>query len=152
MPTGPKPQPKHLKLLKGERRPSRVNYDEPEFNDDDIRPSCELTDAEMVVWKQLVPELSRTRVITNADISALTHLAQIETMAREAHDNYKKTGMFGKGSKGQLIISPTLKVSMELRREAVRLLSEFGMTPSARQRVKSGAAPPSQERRGFDLD
>jgi P27 family predicted phage terminase small subunit len=151
MKPGRKPKPTQLKLLKGEKRPSRVNYDEPDFDEDQIAPLVKLTEEALLVWNQLVPELARARVLKNSDCAALTHLVQTEAAYRAAHTEYLDDGAMGIGSKGQEIISPRFTTMMHLQKESMRLLTEFGMTPSSRQNVHVTPVGGGKQK-GFNID
>jgi len=148
---GPPKTPLHLATLRGETRPSRVNKNEPDFDEDEIAPLVKLTDEERLVWNQVVPELSRARVLKNSDCAALTHLVQTESAYREAHKVYLDKGMMGIGSTGQTIISPRFTAMMALQKESMKLLTEFGMTPSSRQNVHVTPVGGGKQK-GFNID
>ena len=144
---GPKPEPKNLKLLKGEKRPSRVNYDEPEFESNEIAPTQELSEEELQCWHHALKVLSPGRILTNADCNMLTHLVQAEAQYQEHLAFCKEYGNYASGAAGQKVLSPAFKAMMEWEKRAADLWKEFGATPSSRTRVKS--LQKSEQKRGF---
>lgn len=81
--------------------------------------------------------LGSMRVLTEADRTALETLA---TASAEREDNdaqLRKTGTIYQVPGGAVRISPLFKIGMALRERELKLLREFGLTPSARTRVQT---------------
>jgi len=97
---GRKPKPKHLKLLGGETRPSRVNYNEPEGDCDHIQPTQVLDEDQLLVWHTLIPDLVRSRILQNTDCAALTRLYIVQSDFQQVQADYERAGPIGKGSQG----------------------------------------------------
>ena len=161
---GPKPAPREEQELKGETRPSRVNYEAPEFLTDDIAPSRELSregykcptceetlPSEFDEWCAALKRLAPGRILTNADVVLLTHCAQIETAYQEIYHRYKESGPLARGSQGQMVTSPLFSQLTNLQKQSKDLWVEFGASPSARTRVRA-LKQPEKDKRGFKID
>jgi phage terminase small subunit len=127
---GPRPRPKAVKLLRGERRPSRVNYREPQAPFGVGPPPDHLSPPAQQVWSELRPALERAGVVTTLDVTAFELLVDAVAeyrwhRARPGHEAFA-AGCW---------------------KRVARLLPEFGLTPSARSRlaVSPSAAPDSFE-------
>lgn len=134
---GPAPLPTAIKLAKGDRRPDRVNYDEPKLDaPDSLEPPAGLVGAGREEWEKLIGHLSDRGVLTVADLSAfedycrvLTQLRKLEeqiaTMQEAGVDCFKEQGL-----------------SIKFRHQGNQLRQQCGLTPSSRSGVKAakGAA------------
>jgi len=127
---GPRPAPTAIKLAKGERRPSRVNYDEPEVPEvDDLKPPPGLAGVALAEWRRLGPQLRDVGVLRTTDLGALEDycrrlgdLRSYETRAKRAGVNAISMGYAGMVTKLQAQVNA-------LRRE-------FGLTPASRSSVR----------------
>jgi len=123
-----------VKLAKGERRPSRVNYDEPELptpDEGEIEPPNGLTGEGLKEWNRLIAVLIERGVLTSADLRAfevycraLTDLRVYEDKAKEAEPELA----IAKGYQGMVV---------KLRAQVNQLAQQCGLTPSSRQSVKA---------------
>lgn len=160
---GPAPKPAELRVLGGEKRPSQINYDAPEFDSNDIAPSqpletevyeCDFTglkvESEMTHWKDALRRLSPGRILTNNDVALLTRCVQMEREYQVALVKYKAAGPIAHGAAGQPVVSPAFRILMDIEKASRALWIEFGASPSARTRVKS--LKKSEQKRGFKID
>jgi P27 family predicted phage terminase small subunit len=128
---GPQPAPTAIKLAKGERRPSRVNYEEPEFAPATmLDPPKDLKGVALAEWKKLCPLLTDSGVLKETDLGVLGDLCRTvgdqrlyESRARRAGANATTIGFS--------------KMVKELRTLANVLRRELGLTPSSRSGVKA---------------
>ena len=130
---GPQPMPTKLKVLHGERRPSRVNRNEPQPRRSlPVRPP-DLSAAAAKVWRRIMRDYGATGVITAADGDALR--AYCEAVARYQHAAValEKSGPLVEGARyGDLVKNPLHQIvrdNADLLRQFAR---ELGLTPSAR--------------------
>lgn len=129
---GPAPAPSPLKLAKGERRPSRVNYDEPTLEPaSTLEPPPDLAGLGLEEWTRLIGMLSERGVLTEADLSAfgdycraLTELRRYEATSLAAGEELA----IAKGYQGMVI---------KLRAQVNQLRQQCGLTPSSRSGVKA---------------
>jgi P27 family predicted phage terminase small subunit len=131
MPRIKSPEPRALKLLKGETRPSRVPSWEPEAEDGDVAPPASLSPDAAELWEQYAPELARAGLLRprNVETFAIWCAAVVEW--RKSAALLAATGPVVKGKDAALVSNPA---SREFARyaELVRRFSiEFGMTPGA---------------------
>lgn len=124
--------PTAIKLAKGERRPSRVNYEEPDLpKPDGTEAPAGLTGAGLAEWERLVNVLIASGVLTVGDLRAferycrtVTDLATFEAQALAAGPELA----IAKGYQGMVV---------KLRAQASQLAQQCGLTPSSRQTVKA---------------
>lgn len=125
------PEPRQLKLLKGETRPSRVPTWEPEAEPGDVEPPGSMSGDALALWDQYAPELVRAGLLRprNVETFAIWCAAVVEW--RKAARILAATGPVIVGRDGQSVSNPA---SREFGRyaEVIRRFSiEFGMTPGA---------------------
>lgn len=155
---GPKPKPVELKLLAGNPggrphpaggRPSRVKPGRPD------RPP-ELTAEAAAEWDRIVPELTEAGLLAKVDRAALAAycFAWAElvgaTAILEAEGRIVREPM--QNSKGEVIGEkvknhPANRLMSDASARVKAYLSEFGLTPAARQRLGDPSAE-SAERPG----
>lgn len=138
---GRKAKPMKLRLLEGD--PSKLGRTalekriaaEPKPRP--ITPICpdHLSAGARQAWAQIVPELELCGLITAVDGMALEVLCNAISEYQNANAMLAKHGYFIKNSKGILTVSPIFKIAKESERTIMRMMSEFGMTPSARARI-----------------
>lgn len=121
MKRGPKPKPTALKILEGVH-PFRINGNEPQFGSGDTTPPAWLAPLAREHWEELAPILSRGRVLTEADRSALAVLC-------DDYSLWRTDRILGHKAKDRYI----------------RMLCEFGLTPSSRSRIKAPPEKPKDE-------
>lgn len=131
---GPRPAPAALKLAKGETRPSRVNYQEPDLPSvraDALAPPAGLEGAGREEWERIARALSQAGVLKDTDLMALedycrtvTELRRFEAKARRADPELA----IAKGFANMVV---------KLRAQANTLRRELGLTPSSRAGVKA---------------
>jgi P27 family predicted phage terminase small subunit len=135
---GRKPNPTALKVLRGNpgRRPLNTREPAPP-RVVDLAPPAELTGVAAAEWTRTAPELQRLGLLTTIDRQAL--IAYCMTWARwlDAEDQIRKHGMVLKGRKGAPILSPYVGIAARTMQQLKAWLEQFGMTPSARSRVKT---------------
>lgn len=136
---GPKPAPTAAKVLSGTRK-DRINQDEPTPPTGDPTPPESIEGEALKQWSHTVPILSAMGVVTVADGTALEVYCTTYATWLEASKALKKQGMFVKTPSGLIRPHPALKVQQESARDLMRILAEFGGTPSSRSRLKVSPA------------
>lgn len=121
---GRKPKPTTFKILEGTRE-SRINRNEPRFPAE--MPPCPdwLDPVAKETWEKLVRLLRPSGVITAADEIALSALCELYSFYRLAVN--PKVPFIG----------PQRRVVRDAREQLLKYLSEFGMTPSSRSRIRA---------------
>lgn len=142
---GGKPLPDALKVLRGTDQPSRMNPDKPQAGTDDLQfMPDELSENAKKHWAKMRPQLVESGVINNLDRGALMILCETWANFLEATAAVRRVGIMVVGPKGQPMRNPYLKVVNDTTLQLTRLFSEFGMTPSSRQRVVSTGRQPKR--------
>lgn len=101
-----------------------------------LRPPKGLRPEAVAEWKRVVKLLAKQRVLGELDIAALTIYATSFADYREAQQRIDQNGTVVEGPTGQPMKNPYMAVLKESWDRIRVLLPEFGLTPSARARLK----------------
>ena len=156
--TGRKPLPTNLKVIRGTARPCRLEEKEPKASTVK-RPAApkNLSDNARKHWQKITKDLACCGVLTRMDQDALAIYCELYARWVEAGDMIQKKGMViadlryaGKTTKdGQRItvpvLSPYFRASLKLADQMKQMLTEFGMTPSSRTRIKADKDQPDDD-------
>lgn len=99
-------------------------------------------------WKQLVRELESIGLLAKSDSGTMEACAVAIGRARECRTRVNRDGIMTRGSTGQLVAHPALKLERELWAQAARLLEALGLTAASRLRMQmpvGGAGGASSE-------
>ena len=137
--------PDALKLVKGTAQRCRMNPDQPEY---DTLMECPrgFDKKHKAAWFEIVPMLIDAGVATVADVHALEMLIEKKIQWRKAQDKVNEMGDVIESPSGYPILNPYYTTSMQLGKEYGKLLSDFGMTPSSRQKVIVDTPPKNSGR------
>ena len=141
-PRGRKPQPVTLKLINGrggnkdsagrEVKPApgfvRLPPEAPDFLPAEARAE----------WDRVVPELQRLQILKPLDRAALTAYCLIWQRLVDAQADIAAGKLTTRGSQGQLVEHPSVKVALAASKELRAWCSEFGLTPSSESRLSAG--------------
>jgi phage terminase small subunit len=139
---GRKPRPNAEKLAKGETRPSRVNYEEPEVpapSAGALEPPKDLRGAGFRLWRDHAKTMTESGQLRATDMPAF--LAHCKTEA-DIEGWEKELKLKGLDRADRLTIQRTLN---QLRSLSLRQAAELGMTSVARSRVKAVTKPPVEK-------
>lgn len=152
---GRKPEPTHLRLVKGNpsRRPLPKDEPKPRVALRMPDPPSHLNAPAKREWRRKAPELHRIGLLTKIDDGALAaycysygiwveatkELAKVKR--KMAADGKEAYGGFLASTKTSVMVNPLVTVARDALRDMMRVAVEFGMTPSARTRIE--AEPPS---------
>lgn len=147
---GPPPQPSRLKLLHGNpgRRP--LPKDEPVPPEGEIRCPPELKGRARKFWKKHESILTAMGLLTTADIPALANLCDVEAEYWDAADDVRKRGIeievtrYDRKTGNAFYVTednPSVRIRSDAGKRLLRLMIEFGMSPSSRTRVKAAPKP-----------
>ncbi len=143
---GPAPTPSNLLKLRGSWR-GNANPNEPQPDSGVPSKPEGLGPIADTVWDTMSEQLLAMRVLTVADGYALEVLARTWEKWQEAEDSLTKHGNVfpirnPDGTLKYLQQSPYVGIARHLGDQLIKLLREFGLTPSARTRI---AAAPVEE-------
>lgn len=137
---GRRPRTNEEKVARGETRPSRVNYDEPEVGaPEDVTPPADLRGAGLRMWKTHAQAMVNTGQLRTTDVPLFARhcrtVSDIEFWRKER-------------SKKNLDRPTVLAIQRTIDRLeslAVRQASELGMSSVSRSRVKTVTKPPVEK-------
>jgi len=144
---GTKPKPTRLKLLAGNpgRRPLNEREPQPPLPPTLPKPPRHLSRDGRAEWLRVGGMLLRSRVLTEADLTALSAYATFYGRWMAAEHEIKRNGILvpaGKDSDVR-VQNPMLSVANKAFQQMSQLLGEFGLTPSSRTRII--ASPASED-------
>ena len=149
---GPRPTPSSMLRLRGSWR-ADLNADEPQPTSGAPAKPEDLEPLASAVWDHMAVELSKMRVLTVADGYALEMLCRTWAKWQDAEQSLAKHGSVfpirnPDGSLKYLQQSPWVSITRQLSDQLLKMLREFGLTPSARTRISTEpaeAADPLQD-------
>jgi P27 family predicted phage terminase small subunit len=140
-PTGPKPMPKHLKLVTGNRAKRSLNYEEPQPERLIPDPPDILSEEALAEWHRIVPRLKSAGMMSVVDGASLAaycqsygRWVQAERVIQELgeQDPFMFKGLITRAWAN----NPLIALANKSMADMVRYASEFGMTPCSRARVR----------------
>lgn len=141
---GRKSKPSHLKVVTGTERPGRRNEAEPKPDLSVPAPPPHLSDEAKVEWGRVCDDLYRLGILTDLDRAALAAYCQAygrwvhaERALAKMAEGSATGGMIIKTKSGNAIQNPLVGAANKAMSDMMRYAAEFGMTPSARSRIKA---------------
>lgn len=142
---GRKPKPTHLKLVTGNPGKRPINEREPVPANKLPTPPAFLADEAKVEWGRVAEELYRIGVLSSIDRGALAAYCQAYARWAQAEAAINATpakeavagGLLVSTTNGNAIQNPLVGIANKAAADMVRYAAEFGMTPSARSRIKA---------------
>ena len=143
---GPPPKPTSVKRWEGNPGKRPINEREPQPTTGTPRCPSWLRKEAKAVWRRMVPELRRMKVLTTADGEALASFCQAYVRWQEAEEFLAKHGPVYavRDERGQVRYMqqfPQVSIARHLLLILKAFYQEFGMTPSARTRIEVGEHP-----------
>ncbi|MCF6304369.1 MAG: phage terminase small subunit P27 family [Rhodobacteraceae bacterium] len=136
MARGRKPKPTALKLLTGNPGKRTLPNDEPQIPPH-LPPVPEhLNKVAREEWARVSESLYNCGILTSLDRAALGAYCTSYSRWSEAEIKLEADGFTIETSLGTIIQSPLVGIANKAAADMVRYAAEFGMTPSARSRVK----------------
>lgn len=133
---GPTPRPTKLKLLHGEKRPSRLNPAEPQPSSAIPELPDNASDEVREIWDATLAELRDMSLAHAADAEALRCYCEAVAVHRRASEMLAKTSILVRGQKGNLVRNPLLQIQRDAATAIRGFAAEFGLTPASRTRIE----------------
>jgi len=133
---GRKPKPTEQKKLTGNPGKRKINDKEPKPDVVIPQPPDYLDGPALEEWYRITPELQKLRMITTLDRAPLVALCQAWGDYIKACDEVEKEGEVLFSDKGNAYLNPWAGIKTSAMDRILRISAEFGMTPSARSRLK----------------
>src|SRR5436190_3246963 len=143
--SGRKPLPTHLKLITGNPGRKPLNEYEPRPPAALPTPPPELNEDGRIEWDRVAIRLYTLGILTAIDRGVLAAYCQAYgrwIRAERALSNVAATdkvfgGILARRKNGNLVVNPLVNAANKAMDDMRRLASEFGMTPSARSRIRA---------------
>lgn len=134
---GRKPKPTKLKILQGNPGRRRLNTREPAV--DELQSDCPdfLGTQSRKEWDRIKAVFLEHKILTESDRSALIAYCSAWGRWIEAEEQIKKSGMLIKAPSGYPIHNPWLAISNKAFDQMMKLMVEFGLTPSSRSKIQT---------------
>jgi P27 family predicted phage terminase small subunit len=137
---GPAPKPSAIEAAEGFPGKRKPNPREPkprEWSASDTKSApAGLVGRELHWWKYYCGVFGASRILTEADRTALGILASTSAQREKNDEDLRKTGTIYHVPGGSVRISPLVKIGAILFDREWKLLREFGGSPSSRTRVQ----------------
>lgn len=132
---GRRPKPTALKLLAGNPGNRPLNAGEPRPRT--VLPKCPpvLQGEAKAEWRRMARKLHDAGLLSEIDGAALTTYCLTWARLMDAEEKLRTIGAVVKTPNGWLAHSPYLAIATKATEQLVRILVEFGMTPSSRSRI-----------------
>lgn len=138
---GPQKLPTKLKLLRGERKASRLNRDAPAPRSRRPVMPAGMTPGAARVWRRVMLEFGATGIITAVDAPILRLYCEAVDRGVEAATSLAVTGALIRGARrGDLIKNPLHQIVRDNADLVIRLARELGLSPGSREGLRNPAA------------
>lgn len=135
-----RPKPTALKILQGNPGKRPLNKNEPKPERPKRIPTIpnHLRGAARYEWQRVCRELYDLGLLTTLDRAALAMYCSAYGTYAHAQKKIDELGDIYKTPKGAVVQNPYLGIRNRAIDQTLRLMVEFGMTPSARSRMSIG--------------
>lgn len=135
---GPAKTPTRLRVLRGEKRPSQINYLEPQVPAPSsfVAPDT-LDEAGKAIWDTTVAALAPSKVLGETDLVALAHYCEAEARYQEAVNMLRRSGPMIRGRNGEFVANPLHRIVRDNDAAVRAYARELGLTPAARAGLRS---------------
>ncbi len=149
---GMRPKPTRLKILAGKpgHHPLNLREPQPAIPTELPEPPLPLSRLARKEWERIGGLLLSLRILTELDLSALAAYSVVYGRWVEAENDLRRRGVMvpAKPRSRNLVQNPFLSIANKSLQQMLRLLAEFGMSPSTRTRiVTADASQDDAERR-----
>ena len=154
---GTKPRPTEEKILKGEYKKDRLNHNEPtpdKINSDTPAPErFQKFPRKVELWGIYIGFLEHMHLLSKVDVHALEELVHHKYLGEVAEDELDKNGavIWTTNSAGAevMIENPWNNVKIKSSDRVLKLLTQFGLTPTARTSLK--VEKPKEQKQGLKI-
>lgn len=149
---GRKPLPQSVKDAQGTSKACRVNNEKPESGEIQQTPPRHLSKSAKSIWRSLVGQMTEKGLLQKSDAHSLAMYCSLYDQWLEATRNVQSQGMLIIDIDGGLKKNPNFQIQTDLSKQLKPFFSEFGLTPSSREkvRVKRGEGEEDEESDEFD--
>jgi len=130
-------KPSIIKFNAGERRKERLNPDEPKPDLCIPVAPGHLRGEALAEWDRISVELDKLSLLSECDRSALSAYCSAWARYVQAEKDIEENGTVTITEKGNRIQSPHVGISNQALLVMHKFLTEFGLSPASRTRVKA---------------
>jgi P27 family predicted phage terminase small subunit len=142
---GPAPQPRKLKILKGQTAPSQIGPPDPQPPEVTPEPPEWLGAEARTVWRRTVRNLEAMGLAYDADTDALVVYCNAVVDFARAQQDLDRNGILIPGERGT-VRNPANTIVNHTATLIGRFAREFGLTPSARTSLPAPGKPAEEPR------
>jgi len=143
---GRPPKPTKLHILHGNPSKLKLPRNEPEPETGAPALPSHLAGEAILEWHRIVKELLTLGILTKVDRAALAAYCAAWGRWVEAEDHLRMEPMIFKAPSGYPVISPWWSVANKAMEQMRNFLTEFGLSPASRTRIKGSAAPATDDK------
>lgn len=142
---GRRAMPSNMHVLHGTHRSDRHGSGTPAVTIVNPDPPAGLPEVAATEWRRIAPILSKYRLLSDLDITALEAYCRVYArwLEAEAKLNERDSLVF-RTTTGYEAQSAYLNIVNMCLKQMQSLMAEFGMTPATRERLKAISAQPQQ--------
>lgn len=133
---GRKPKPTEIKRIEGNPGKRPLNDAEPATENKLPSAPSHLSAEARKEWRRIGHDLLDAGLMSKIDRAALASYCQCWARWVEAETQLKKHGPIVKSPSGYPIQNPWLSIANKAMAQMLKVLPEFGMTPSSRSRIR----------------
>lgn len=141
--------PTKLKIIRGTNQKCRMNPDEAQPDPAIPSPPEHLSQTASVEWGRISQELYSLGLLSRIDRAALSAYCQVYGRWVEAENKIKEDGLVVTAPSGYAQQSAAVGIANKALELMHKYLTEFGMTPSARAKVR--AEKPTEKENPFAM-
>jgi P27 family predicted phage terminase small subunit len=131
---GPAPMPTPLKVMHGERRPSRLNRSAPKPKGNLPTMPGDMSEQAQVVWKRQLEAMGATGILTAVDSDSLRAYCDAVVRYQQSAPMLESTGPLVRGARGNELVRSPLHQVVRDNAMLIRLFAkDLGFLPSARE-------------------
>ncbi len=134
---GRPPKPVALKILQGNPGKRPLTAQEPQVDlAQEAEPPEWMTDFGKELWRRLVPQLLKARLLTEVDYAGLQMACEAYSVWREMTEFLNEYGRIQTSQTGYEQARPEVSMQKQALDSYNKFMSEFGLSPSARSRLR----------------
>lgn len=146
---GPAKMPNNLRLLHGDKNPSRFNPNEPQPREGTMDPPEDISPEVARVWRERIGELEAMNLAFPSDVDSWRAFCEAVVIHEKASKVLANSPILVKGLHGGLVRNPALQVQRDAALALLRFAQQFGLTPSARATVEAQRKAGAEESNPF---
>lgn len=132
-----RPKPTILKKLSGTLRKDRTNDNEPQPEPLGKEIPKHLSKEAREYWRESFALLTKVRILTETDADSLALYCESKARWVHAKQKLEEDGLVIIAQSGFPVQNPYLQIANKCHEQMLKLLTEFGMTPSSRTKVNA---------------